>query len=277
LRDGDCRKWIGFNVLPKKSAEDGRAKLSIGLILMALGIIVLVVAVGVYALTPLTLPERLELATVPTLTPSIVPEPLIPESASNQPTEGAPILLPETPLETGGLPSFAAVNDAPTSYDNAIPGQPVRMIIPKLNMDTAVHRIGLQAFFEEGARYFQWAVPSGFAAGWHETSAPLGQPGNTVLNGHNNIYGEVFRDLIDLETGDQITLYNETGQTFTYEVQQQELLAENGQPMSVRIENARWIEATNDERLTLISCWPYTTNAYRVVIIARPAAQPAGG
>ena len=243
---------------------------------MALGIIVLLIAVGYYALTPLALPERLELATVPTLTPSVA-APLIPEQASNQSTEEGPILLPETPLEAGGLPSFAAVNDAPTSYNSAIPGQPVRLLIPKLNMDTAVHRIGLQAFFEAGTRYFQWAVPSGFAAGWHETSAPPGQPGNTVLNGHNNIYGEVFRDLVDLELGDQITLYNETGQLFAYEVQQQELLPESGQPISVRIENAKWIEATEDERLTLVSCWPYTTNAYRVIVIARPVGQPAGG
>jgi sortase A len=237
---------------------------------MALGIIVLAVAVGFYALTPLTLPERLEVAFVPTPTPSTLPEPLIPEQAPIQATEGTPILLPETPLETGQLPSFAAVSDAPTSYNSAIPGQPVRLIIPTLNMDTAVHRIGLQAFFEAGTRYFQWAVPSGFAAGWHETSAPPGQPGNTVLNGHNNIYGEVFRDLVDLELGDQITLYNDSGEIYSYEVQQKEVLEENGQPISVRIENARWIESTEDERLTLVSCWPYATNAYRIIVIARP-------
>jgi sortase A len=248
--------------------ENGRAKITIGLGLMVLGLIIFLATIGYYALSPLTVPERLELAVVPTLTPT-VPSPILPETPA-EPTETGPILLPETPLNAGGLPSFAAVNDAPTSYNNTIPGQPVRMIIPKLNLDTAVHRIGLQAFFEEGIRYFQWAVPSGFAAGWHETSASLGQPGNTVLNGHNNIYGEVFRDLVDLELGDQITLYNGTGETFVYQVQQQELLPETGQPISVRIENSKWIEATEDERITLISCWPYTTNAYRVIIIARP-------
>ena len=39
------------------------------------------------------------------------------------------------------------------------------------------------------------AVPDFFAAGWHTDSTPPGFPGNTVLNGHHNIYGEVFRDL----------------------------------------------------------------------------------
>ena len=261
--------------------EEGQAKLSFGLGLMALGVIILLIAVAIWASAPLDLPERLEPAYVPTLTPSTAPNPFVPEQ-STQPTEAVPILLPETPLEgtdTSGdaLPSFAAVFDAPTSYNESIPGQPVRIIIPKLNVDAAVHRSGLQTLFDNGLRYFQWAVPSGFAAGWHETSAPLGQPGNTVLNGHNNIYGEVFRDLVELDFGDQLTLYDNEGQIYTYEVQQQELLTENGQPISVRIENARWIEATDDERVTLISCWPYATNAYRVVLIARPVAQPAGG
>jgi sortase A len=41
------------------------------------------------------------------------------------------------------------------------------------------------------------------------------------------------------------------------------------------VENARWIEPTEDERLTLVSCWPYETNAYRLVVVARPAVAPA--
>ncbi len=256
--------------------EKGQAKITIGLALIALGGIVLLVAVAIWALSPLDMPERLEPAYVPTLTPNTAPNPFVPEPPV-QPTAEVPILLPETPLETDGLPSFAAVYDAPTFFNSAISGQPVRIIIPRLNVDAAVHRSGLQTIVDDGRRYFQWAVPSGFAVGWHETSAPLGGPGNTVLNGHNNIYGEVFRDLVELEIGDQLILYDNNGQTFNYEIQQQELLAETDQPIAVRIENARWIEATQDERVTLISCWPYATNAYRVIVIARPVVQSAGG
>lgn len=261
-----------------KPGEEGQTKVPLGLALMALGVIVLLIAASIWALAPLDVPERLEPAFVPTLTPNSAPNPFIPNQSSPQETEDVPVLLPETPLETtSGLPSFAAVSDAPTSYNTSISGQPVRLLIPKLNVDTAVHQIGLLTLIDQGQRYFQWAVPAGFAAGWHETSAPLGQPGNTVLNGHNNIYGEVFRDLVDLEFGDQVTLYDNEGKTYTYEVQQRELLAENGQPISVRIENAQWIEATEDERVTLVSCWPYATNAYRVIVIARPVVQSTGG
>jgi sortase A len=264
---------VSFN----KPGEEGETKIPIGLALMALGVIILLIAATIWALAPLNVPERLEPAFVPTLTPNSTPNPFIPEQSPQQ-IEEVPILLPETPLETtGGLPSFAAVNEAPTSYDASIPGQPVRLVIPKISIDTAVHQIGLLTLFDQGERYFQWAVPAGFAAGWHETSAILGQSGNTVLNGHNNIYGEVFRDLVDLEFGDQVTLYDNSGKTYTYEVQQRELLAENGQPISVRIENAQWIDATDDERVTLVSCWPYATNAYRVIVIAKPVVQSAGG
>ncbi len=258
--------------------EKGRTKLTIGLGLMAIGIIILSVAAGLWVLPALNPPEGFEPPNGTSLAPDSSSIPAIPQQAAQPTAEAPPILLPETPLEGGGLPSFAAVSDAPTSYNNpTVPGQPVRIIIPKINVDAAVHRIGLQTLFENGQRFFQWAVPSGFAAGWHETSATLGQSGNTVLNGHNNIFGEVFRDLVDLEFGDTLILYDNTGQTYTYEIQQQELLPESDQPISVRIENARWIEATGDERVTLVSCWPYATNDNRVIVIAKPVAQQAEG
>jgi sortase A len=243
---------------------------------MGVGVVILLVAAGLWLLPTLNPPQGFEPSNGHDLSPNTAANPSVPDQPSQQPTEETPILLPETPAE-GSLPSFASVSDAPTFYNPSAPGQPVRIIIPKLDVDAAVHRIGLQTLFEEGQRFFQWAVPSGFAAGWHENSATLGRPGNTVLNGHNNIYGEVFRDLVDLEFGDTFTLYDNEGRTYTYEIQQQELLPEAGQPISTRIENARWIEATDDERVTLISCWPYATNTNRVIVIAKPVGQPADG
>ncbi len=46
-------------------------------------------------------------------------------------------------------------------------------------------------------------------------------------------------------------------------------------PLEVRLKNAQWMQPTPDERLTLISCWPYWTNTHRVIIVARPV--PSGG
>ena len=47
----------------------------------------------------------------------------------------------------------------------------------------------------QGQNYLEWAAPNRFAAGWQQGSAPLGVVGNTVLNGHNNIHGDVFARL----------------------------------------------------------------------------------
>ncbi|MFN8424334.1 MAG: sortase [Anaerolineae bacterium] len=45
------------------------------------------------------------------------------------------------------------------------------------------------------------------AAGWHETSARMGDVGNTVISGHNNIAGAVFARLNELRAGDTIALH----------------------------------------------------------------------
>jgi sortase A len=180
-----------------------------------------------------------------------------------------PILLPETPSNPTNLPSFASVAEAPNSYSPLVPNRPQRLVIPALGIDVDVSQVSLIPQEKNGQRFFQWQVPAGYKAGWHENSAPLGQPGNTVLNGHNNIHGELFRYLIDLPIGEKIILYD-SDSAYTYEVTQQELLPENGQPISVRLLNARWIEPTQDERLTIVSCWPYATNSHRLVVVAKP-------
>lgn len=108
-----------------------------------------------------------------------------------------------------------------------------------------------------------------YAAGWHETSAPFGMPGNTVLNGHNTTNGEVFRDLYTLENGDAIVVYSGS-LSRTYAVSETLVLPEAGQPLKVRIENARYIQPTEDERLTLVTCHPYGSLRNRLIVIARP-------
>ena len=114
-----------------------------------------------------------------------------------------------------------------------------------------------------------WDVPDHFAAGWLKTSAPLGVKGNTVLDGHHNIEGEVFKNLVNLQEGDTITVYS-ASQEHMYRVEQKLILKEDGQPIAVLQANAQYIAPTDDERLTLLTCWPPTNNTYRLIIIARP-------
>ncbi len=135
--------------------------------------------------------------------------------------------------------------------------------------------MGAREIEYKNSTFQQWTAPDLFAAGWHNTSATLGKPGNTVLNGHHNAFDEVFRDLRSLENGDLI--YLTSGEkVFTYEVGLTLLLNERFESVETRLANAQWIRPSNDERLTLITCWPYESNTHRVIVVAVPVDPPGG-
>ncbi len=92
-----------------------------------------------------------------------------------------------------------------------------------------------------------------------------------MINGHHNLNGRVFKDLVNLSAGDTIQLFS-GDQVFEYEVVSMQILEELNQPLEVQVENGRWILPTEDERLTLVTCWPYVTNTHRVVVVAEPMA-----
>ena len=137
-------------------------------------------------------------------------------------------------------------------------------MIPVIELDAPVVPVGWTAT-DEGP---VWDTAD-YAAGWHKTSAYPGRVGNTVLSGHHNIKGKAFRYLIDLEPGDEVFLY--AGETaYHYLVTEKHLLEEKGMSEEVRRRNAQWIAPTDDERLTLVTCWPYTSNTHRLIIVAKP-------
>ena len=118
-------------------------------------------------------------------------------------------------------------------------------------------------------------MPARHAVGWHAGSAALGLAGNTVLSGHNAGQGEVFRNLYQLEGGDQIVAYS--GEVaYVYTVSQIIVLREEDQSVEVRRHNARYVGRTADERLTLVTCHPYASLRYRLIVIARPGITPTG-
>jgi sortase A len=132
--------------------------------------------------------------------------------------------------------------------------------------------IGWYVVEQDGQRFSVWQVAD-YAVSWHKTSAYPGHNGNVVLNGHHNIKGEVFRYLVDLEVGDHVVLY--AGEhVYYYQVEQKMILKEKGEPLEVRLQNASWILPTDDERLTMVTCWPYTNNTHRLVVVALPVPPP---
>ena len=108
-----------------------------------------------------------------------------------------------------------------------------------------------------------------YAAGFHEGMARPGHVGNTVLSGHNNIRGEVFRDIHKLTRGDDIYLW--VGNSpYHYKVSVVYRLPEKGAPPQIVADNAKWIQPTDDQRLTLVTCWPYWSNTHRTIVVAFP-------
>lgn len=144
---------------------------------------------------------------------------------------------------------------------------PNRIVIPAIDLDVPIEPVDL--IYTAGDPAAQWQVPNKRAAGWHATSARLGEIGNMVLNGHHNIRGRVFERLKDLRPGDLIFVSGPRGEV-VYSVTERRLLKERGQPMDVRIAHASYIGPTPDERLTLVTCWPPRDYSHRLILIARP-------
>jgi len=240
--------------------EDSDEKIvPIGVVLITIGFIVVLLAGAVLFVNPSVAQSASANTPLPVITVVITP---IPDATAESETA-----VTENSTEITLPAGVVSLNDAPrASLDN----QPQRIVIPSIEVDAPVTNVSLTAIRSGGQIYYQWQVPEGYEAGWHNTSAPLGQPGNTVLNGHHNIYGEVFGGLVDLEIGAEIIVYDKTEPHY-YSVSDVQILPERDQPLEVRQENASWIQPTDDERLTLVTCWPHTDNTHRLIVVAYPA------
>jgi len=142
-------------------------------------------------------------------------------------------------------------------------------VAPAINLDAEVVPVGWKQITKGGKTITVWEVAE-YAAGWHQNSSLPGNGGNVVLSGHHNIKGEVFRYLVDLKPGDTVTLYAD-GRPYTYTVESRFVVRDKGEPEEKRRENARWIGPFPDERVTLVTCWPYTNNTHRVIVVAKPS------
>ncbi|GAP14526.1 sortase [Longilinea arvoryzae] len=187
--------------------------------------------------------------------------------------ESAPTLQPAP--AAGFLPGEPATppiqgNETPEPTTTpAGPLKPDRIVIPKIELDAPVIPAEEQNVKIEGIEYVQFLAPDQFAAGWHSNSAPLGKVGNTVLNGHHNVHGKVFGRLVDLVPGDRIFVYSGTT-SLEFQVANVLILPERDADLATRLDNARWIEPSDDIRLTLVTCWPAYTNTHRLIIVASP-------
>ncbi len=125
------------------------------------------------------------------------------------------------------------------------PEQAVRIQVPAIGVDAPV------------VRGDDWE-PLKQGAGHHVGSANPGESGNCVISAHNDIFGEIFRDLPDLDLGDEIFVHT-ASQVYRYVVTQKRII----EPTEVSV-----MYPTSSPVLTLISCYPYGIDTHRIVVIA---------
>jgi LPXTG-site transpeptidase (sortase) family protein len=223
-------------------------------------------------------PGQLSLGFDPILIPEAHPvellhAPTLPPQAIDQKGEFSPTSeLPAAPPVTWSNP---AAGEGPLPTATLIPiWIPDRIVIPAIQLDAPVIPATLKEVVYLGLPYQLWVAPNSFDVGQLSTSAPLGVAGNTVLIGHHNEYGEVFKHLVDLEVGDLIHIYS-NDKEFAYVIVLKMILRERDQLAAVRLKNAQWIASSQDERLTLITCWPDVSNTHRLVkLIPRLTPDP---
>jgi sortase A len=102
------------------------------------------------------------------------------------------------------------------------------------------------------------------------SSAAPGQAGNTVIYGHNNILGAIFRNLSSLQAGNEITVINGVA-SWRYAVERADIFQVAGTSADEQLAQTAFFAFTPDERLTLLSCYPFTNNTHRIAVVAKPA------
>lgn len=126
------------------------------------------------------------------------------------------------------------------------PEQAVRIQIPAIHVDAPVVQ-------GDGWEQLKKGV------GQHIGTFNPGEEGNIVLSAHNDIFGEIFRDLDKLQPGDIITLFT-SQRTYTYVITSSKIV----EPTQVEV-----MAPTTTATLTLVSCYPYRVDDMRIAIIAR--------
>lgn len=135
------------------------------------------------------------------------------------------------------------------SHATAIPavsGQVVRIRIPSINVDAPV------------VQGDDWeALKNG--VGLSAYSGQPGEMGNVILSGHNDIFGQVFQNLENVNPGDEIMLLTEKS-AYTYVVTGTQIV----QPSQVEV-----LQQTSESVVTLISCYPYLVDTQRIVVTGK--------
>jgi sortase A len=179
----------------------------------------------------------------PTLTPTPLIMAVVLPSGHTPPNSagGAQPNMDEIPEHL--RPMVQSIADLPLPTPSA--EQAVRIQIAAINVDAPV---------VQGDGWDQLKK----GVGQHVGSPNPGKKGNLVLSAHNDVFGEIFRDLDRLKAGDKIVIYT-NARTYTYVVRQVQIV----QPTQIEV-----MGPSDETVVNLISCYPYMVDNQRIVVTA---------
>lgn len=144
-------------------------------------------------------------------------------------------------------------------------GLPVRVKVPKINVDAPIDSVGLA---ENG----DMEAPKGPRnIGWYKDSPRPGDTGNAIIAGHYGRWesGEnsVFDNLSQLGAGDEVNVEDENGRTVVFIVQRVQIYNHNDDTQSI------FISKDGSAHLNIITCmgdWIESEKTYsqRLVVFA---------
>lgn len=168
-----------------------------------------------------------------------------------------------SPKEDIGELAPASLSKPEVQEENSLP---VRIIIPKLDIDTDVQHVGLTTKGNMG-------VPTNFTdAGWYKYGTVPGNQGSAVIAGHQTnalSLPAVFMPLPKLESGDDLYIVDEEGKKLRFRVIKKEIVPYNLQGQKLE----EIFNSKNGRYLNLITCdgeWlpEAKTNDKRLVVYA---------
>ena len=178
-----------------------------------------------------------------TLTPTPLIVPVILPSGHTPPNSPGGAHPNEAEIPEHLLPLYQSMAVIP--IPTAGPEQAIQIQIPSIKVDAPI---------VQGDGWEQ--LKKGVAQ--HAGSTNPGESGNMVLSAHNDVYGEIFRYLDQLERGDQIVLFTPQ-HSFTYIITSIQIV----KPTNVEV-----MASTTNPTVTLISCYPYMVDNRRIVVQA---------
>ena len=160
------------------------------------------------------------------------------------------------PTSAGGAqPNDAEIPEHLRPLVQSLANLPVPTAGPQQAVRIQIPAIGVDAPIVQGDGWEQLKK----GVGQHLGSTDPGRSGNAVFSAHDDVFGEIFRDLNQLKPGDQIILYT-TQQQYVYVVTGSQIVP----PTQVEVMNP-----TGDPTTTLITCYPYLVDNKRIVVFAK--------